>query len=64
MDENFLKEQAERCRSLAESADKFTKIRLLNLAAHYDARLGRPSLAARALLVTPAVNADDRTNTR
>jgi hypothetical protein len=39
MDTNFLKAHAERCRSLAENADEFTKRRLLDLAAHYDKRL-------------------------
>jgi hypothetical protein len=34
----FLKEQAERCRSLAEKADPFTKERLLGLAQKYDER--------------------------
>jgi hypothetical protein len=32
MDNSFLKAQAERCRSLAEIADKFTKRRLLDFA--------------------------------
>lgn len=39
MDTNFLKAQAERCRSLAENTDEFTKRRLLDLAANYDKRL-------------------------
>jgi hypothetical protein len=38
MDSSFLKEQADRCRSLAENADPFTKQRLVNLASRYDAR--------------------------
>jgi hypothetical protein len=41
MDSEFLKQQADRCRSLAEKADRFTKIRLLDLAAKYDDRLAR-----------------------
>ena len=51
MEMNFLKTQAERCRSLAEIADEFTKRRLLDLAAHYDKRLkaAEPSVAARIL---------------
>ena len=51
MDTNFLKTHAERCRLLAESADEFTKRRLLDLAAHYDKRLKatEPSAAARFL---------------
>jgi hypothetical protein len=49
MDSSFLKEQASRCRSLAESADQFTKRRLLDLAERYEDRLGHPSRASRAL---------------
>ena len=43
MESSFLKEQADRCRSLAENADHFTKRRLLDLAAKYEERLSRPS---------------------
>jgi hypothetical protein len=51
MDTNFLKAHAERCRSLAENADEFTKRRLLDLAAYYDKRLAGagPSVATRIL---------------
>jgi hypothetical protein len=51
MDANFLKAYAERCRSLAENADEFTKRRLLDLAANYDKRVrtAGPSVAARIL---------------
>jgi hypothetical protein len=50
MDESFLKEQAVRCRSLAEKADEFTKRRLLDLAARYEGRLsGRSSRATRII---------------
>ena len=51
VDTNFLKTYADRCRSLAEIADEFTKRRLLNLAAHYDKRLAAagPSVATRIL---------------
>jgi hypothetical protein len=51
MDANFLKAYADRCRSLAENADEFTKRRLLDLAANYDKRLkvARPSAATRTL---------------
>ena len=51
MDTNFLKAQAERCRSLAENTDEFTKRRLLDLAASYDKRLAAtgPSAATRIL---------------
>jgi hypothetical protein len=43
MHSSFLKEQANRCRSLAENADPFIKRRLLDLAASYDVRSGLPS---------------------
>ncbi len=51
MDTNFLKAHADRCRSLAENADEFTKRRLLDLAARYDKRLkaAAPSAASRFL---------------
>jgi len=50
MDETtFFKEQAARCRGLAENADQFTKRRLLDLAARYEDRLGNPSLASRLI---------------
>jgi hypothetical protein len=49
MDSSFLKEQADRCRRLAENADQFTKRRLLDLAEGYEDRLGRPSRASRNL---------------
>jgi hypothetical protein len=49
MNDEYLKEQAERVRALADKADPFTKRRLLDLAESYDARLGRPSRATRQL---------------
>jgi hypothetical protein len=49
MDSSFLKEQAGRCRRLAENADQFTKRRLLDLAEKYEDTLGRPSRASRVL---------------
>jgi hypothetical protein len=51
MDTNFLKAHAERCRSLADKADEFTKRRLLDLAAGYDKRIGGagPSAATRTI---------------
>jgi hypothetical protein len=55
MDVQYLKEQVERCRRLAEQADAFTEKRLLNLAAEYEARIVeiekgyRPSAASRLL---------------
>jgi hypothetical protein len=51
VDSSFLKEQAARCRSLAQIADKFTKRRLLDLAEEYDARLGGQSRASRNLAI-------------
>jgi hypothetical protein len=51
MDSSLLKEQADRCRSLAENADPFIKKRLLDLAAKYDDRLGRPSRASRTIAI-------------
>jgi hypothetical protein len=36
MDEEFLKEFVARCRGLAEKADRFTRLRLLALAARYE----------------------------
>jgi hypothetical protein len=51
MDNSLLKEQAERCRRLAENADPFIKRRLLDLAGKYEDRLGRPSPAVRSLSV-------------
>ncbi len=49
MEDSLLKEQAERCRALAEKADQFTRRRLLDLAEKYEDRLGRPSRASRVL---------------
>jgi hypothetical protein len=55
VDTNFLKAYAERCRSLAENADEFTKRRLLDLATNYDKRVkaAGPSAATRALIAPP-----------
>ncbi len=57
MDVSFLKESAERCRSLAEKADEFTKRRLLDLAAKYEHRIARPLPAAR-IIKAPSGPAD------
>ena len=59
MDTNFLKAHVERCRSLAEHADEFTKRRLLDLAAAYDKRLkaAAPSAATHFLTVPLALAA-------
>jgi hypothetical protein len=51
VDSSFIREQADRCRSLAENADPFIKKRLLDLAAHYDNRLDRPSRAPRTIAI-------------
>jgi hypothetical protein len=53
MDANFLKAYADRCRSLAENADEFTKRRLLDLAANYDKRLKVARSAATRTLEAP-----------
>ena len=51
MDNSFLKEQADRCRGLAENTDPFIKRRLLDLAEKYEDRLDRPSRASRTLRI-------------
>jgi hypothetical protein len=54
VDINFLKAYAERCRSLAENTDEFTKRRLLDLAANYDKRVKAAGpLAATRTLIAP-----------
>jgi len=52
MDSSFLKEHAARCRSLADKADPFTKVRLLDLATRYDGDLKQLSRAS-AIIKTP-----------
>lgn len=49
MDTSLLKEQADRCRGLAENADPFTRRRLLDLAEKYENKLGQPSRASRSI---------------
>jgi hypothetical protein len=49
MDEEFYRQQALRVRDLAGNADPFTRRRLLDLAARYDAKVGAPSRASRAI---------------
>jgi hypothetical protein len=44
-----LKTMADRCRHIAESADEFTRKRLLDLALKYEARVEGRSLASRRL---------------
>ena len=43
MKKDDLKEMANRCRLIARTADKFTRIRLLELASKYEAQLERRS---------------------
>ncbi|WP_156898656.1 hypothetical protein [Bradyrhizobium erythrophlei] len=43
MKKEDLKEMASRCRLIARKADKFTRIRLLELASKYEAQLERRS---------------------
>lgn len=42
MDEEFCKERVRTVRALAEQADPFIKLRLLQLLAHYERRIERP----------------------
>ena len=51
MNDEYFRIQAERVRSIATTADPFTKKRLLDLAERYDARLGAPSRATRQLKI-------------
>jgi hypothetical protein len=44
MEISALKELAERCRRLAAQADEFTKKRLLDLAARYEAEIAREEI--------------------
>ena len=63
MDEAFMKERALHIRNLAEKADPFIKRRLLDLAASYERRLGRPSQATVRLLSSqPAAGNLDHEN--
>jgi hypothetical protein len=55
MNDQDLKDQAQRVRDLAEKADPFIKKRLLDLADKYDARLGLPSKAVRELWVVKEI---------
>jgi hypothetical protein len=50
----------QRCRKLADSADQFTNIQVLDLAANYDDKLsGKPSRATRLMILpTPSVHSD------
>ena len=57
MNDDYFKIQAERVRTIAATADPFTKKRLIALAESYDSRIGRPSRAVRAL---PSVEFDEK----
>ena len=57
MDNSFLQEQIERCRTLAIGADQFTRKRLLDLAARYETRLNKPSAGSR--IVRPSVHSSE-----
>ena len=61
MDTNFLKAQAERCRSLAENADEFTKRRLLDLAVNYDKRVKAAGPSAATRILKAPFNTNGRT---
>jgi hypothetical protein len=56
MDEEFYRQQALRVRDLAGKVDPFTKRRLLDLAAKYDAEGGVPSRAIERPLPLPRAN--------
>jgi ribosomal 50S subunit-associated protein YjgA (DUF615 family) len=45
----FIEERAKVIRSMASTADPFTKLRLLALAQKYESQLGKPSRAAREI---------------
>jgi hypothetical protein len=49
MKQEDLKEMAQRCRLIADTADDFTKKRLLDLALKYEARYEGRSLASKRL---------------
>jgi hypothetical protein len=63
MDNSFLKEQAARCRSLADKADQFTKRRLLDLAEKYEGGMSGPSRASH-LVKLPSVSPEDAASER
>jgi len=58
VDSDFLKAQAERCRSLAKNADEFTKRRLFVLAVHYEKRLMAAEPLATRILKMPLNSKD------
>jgi hypothetical protein len=64
MDNSFLKEQADRCRRLAQTADQFTKRRLLDLAERYEDKLERPSRATRSLVQNSEARLQDQPEQR
>jgi hypothetical protein len=56
MKQEDLTTMAERCRSIAEGADTFTKKRLLDLALKYEARSNGRSLASQRLVAIGGQN--------
>ena len=60
MDSNFLKAYADLCRGLADTADQFTKRRLLDLAADYERRLPAAGPSAATRVLKEPLNIDDR----
>lgn len=52
MKQEDLQEMADRCRSIAENADEFTKKRLMELALKYEARSEGRSLATKRLMAS------------
>jgi hypothetical protein len=59
MQQEDLREMAERCRLIAGSADEFTKRRLLDLALKYEARVEGRSLASKRLSSIPVNSLND-----
>ncbi|WP_050626599.1 hypothetical protein [Bradyrhizobium viridifuturi] len=55
MDDEFCRERARTVRELAEQADPFIKVRLLQLAANYERRVGQPEKSARDHAEQPAL---------
>ncbi|MCP1835357.1 hypothetical protein J2R76_003694 [Bradyrhizobium sp. USDA 4532] len=54
MDDEFCRERARTVRELAEQADPFIKVRLLQLAANYERRVGQPEKSAQDRADQPA----------
>jgi hypothetical protein len=62
MDEAFIKQRALHIRNLAEKADPFIKRRLLELAASYEKKLGRPHRSMELLSSRPSAGNFDHEN--